>query len=76
MLPAKLSPILFSLILSGIMSLVEAGLTTFRSLGWETGFTIAWMKDWGLGWPVAFTLVIMLSPLVRRIVSWLVKADS
>jgi hypothetical protein len=37
-IPEKYAPLLFSLILSGRMSLLISGITTFRAYGWVPGF--------------------------------------
>ena len=38
MIPARYGPILFGAILSGLMSLLVSGISTFRVTGWGTTF--------------------------------------
>ena len=42
MLPRKFTPILFSLLLSGMMSLLVSGLATWRTTGLAPGFVASW----------------------------------
>lgn len=38
MLPARFAPVLFSLILSGLMSFIVTGVATWKALGFGAGF--------------------------------------
>ena len=75
MIPARFAPILFGLILSGMMSCVVSGLSTARALGLDTGVFGAWMGNWGVSWAVSFPLVLVLAPITRRIVTRLVAKN-
>ncbi|WP_026782396.1 DUF2798 domain-containing protein [Pleomorphomonas koreensis] len=68
-IPARHAPVLFSLILSGLMSLVISGVSTLRAAGLSPGFAGHWLVGWASSWPIAFPVVLMLAPLVRRIVA-------
>lgn len=74
MIPARFAPILFGFILSGLMSLIVSGLSTFRALGLGNGFGAAWMGNWAVSWAVAFPVVLLVAPITRRIVARLVSA--
>lgn len=73
MIPARLAPVLFGLILSGLMSLLVSGLSTYRSVGPIAGFLGLWMLSWLTAWVVAFPLVLLAAPLARRAVEALVR---
>ena len=73
MIPAKYAPYLFGLILSGLMSLIVSGLSTFRALGLVEGFAGLWLGNWVVSWAIAFPTVLVVAPLTRRIVARLVK---
>jgi len=73
MIPAKFAPILFGLMLSGLMSLIVSGVSTLGVLGLSEGFFAAWMGNWAFSWAVAFPTVLVVAPLVRRIVGQLTK---
>jgi hypothetical protein len=74
MIPARFAPILFGLILSGLMSLLVSGVATQRALGLPPGFVMAWIGAWLPSWAVAFPTVLVVAPFTRRIVAALTKA--
>jgi hypothetical protein len=69
MLPARFAPVLFALLLSGMMSLIVSGIATYRAIGSIDGFTAAWMGAWLPGWAVAFPTVMVVAPVTRGIVA-------
>ena len=72
MIPARFAPILFGFILSGLMSLMVSGLSTFRALGLVDGFAGVWLGNWAVSWAIAFPVVLVVAPISRRIVAKLV----
>lgn len=68
MIPKKYAPLLFSLILSGQMSLLVSGISTFRAMGWVPGFFGLWLGAWLMAWLFAFPAVLLVSPLARVLV--------
>jgi hypothetical protein len=68
MIPAKFSPLLFGAILSGLMSLLVSGVSTFRSIGPANGFLSAWIGNWLAAWLLAFPVVLLVAPLARKLV--------
>lgn len=84
MLPRRLAPFLFGLILSGLMSLLVSGIATWRVLGfgagaagtwagaWLTSWLAAWLASWLTAWLVAFPAVLVVAPFARRAVALLV----
>lgn len=76
MIPARYAPVLFGFILSGLMSLVVSGISTFRAIGLGGNFLPFWLSAWIAAWVVAFPLVLVVAPLTRRIVQRLVKPDT
>jgi hypothetical protein len=73
MIPARFAPILFGLILSGLMLCIVSGLPTVRALGIGAQTTAALIGNWAVSWSVAFPVVLVLAPIIRRIVLRLVK---
>ncbi len=47
MFPARFAPVLFGLILSGLMSCMVSGIATLRAVGLAGGFAVQWMTSWG-----------------------------
>jgi hypothetical protein len=73
MLSPRFAPILTGLILSGVMSLIVSGVSTFRALGLHEGFLASWGGAWLPSYAVAFPSVLVVAPLARRIVAGLVR---
>ena len=73
MIPPRFAKIAHSLIMSGLMSFLISGISSFRALG--TGFDTvqAWLSGWPLTWAVAFPVVLVVSPLSHRIVKSLTR---
>jgi Protein of unknown function (DUF2798) len=71
-LPAVFEPVVFGLLLSGLMSLVVSGIATFNALGFVPDLTHQWMKSWMFAWAVAFPSVLVVAPMVRRVTRALV----
>jgi len=72
MLPKKLAPMLFGLLLSGMMPLLVSGISTWRATGLVHGFAASWAGAWLIAWPIAFPAVLLAAPLARRAVNRLV----
>jgi hypothetical protein len=71
-IPARFAPVLFGFILSGLMSLLVSGISTLRAVGPVPGFGALWLGAWLTAWLVAFPVVLVVAPLARRVVGWLV----
>jgi hypothetical protein len=74
MIPARFAPLLFGFILSGMMSLIVAGIATLRIPPPADTFVPAWLGAWLSSWAVAFPVVLVVAPLTRRLVASLVRA--
>nr|WP_321442874.1 DUF2798 domain-containing protein [uncultured Cohaesibacter sp.] len=72
MIPARFAPILFGLFLSGLMSFIVSGIATYRALGLIDGFADEWIGSWLSAWAVAFPTVLVVAPLARHLVAFLV----
>jgi Protein of unknown function (DUF2798) len=73
MFPQKFAPALFGLILSGLMSLLVSGISTYRAVGLGEGFLGLWIGAWLTAWLIAFPVVLVVAPLARRAVARLVR---
>ncbi len=72
MFPKKFAPALFGLILSGLMSLLVSGISTYRAVSLGEGFIGLWTGAWLTAWLIAFPVVLVVAPLARRAVARLV----
>jgi hypothetical protein len=69
MIPQKYAPLLFGLILSGLMSLLVSGISMVRAMGLVHGFVGAWTSAWLMAWLFAFPVVLLIAPLARAAVA-------
>ena len=74
MIPARFAPILFGLILSGLMSSLVSGIATLRAVGLVQGLGRLWLGNWLSSWAVAFPAVLVVAPVTRRLVARLTRA--
>jgi hypothetical protein len=72
MFPKKFAPALFGLMLSGLMSLLVSGISTYRVVGFGESYAGVWVSAWLTAWLVAFPVVLVVAPLARRTVAALV----
>lgn len=72
-LPARYASILLPFFLTLFMTIVVSGISTLKSLGFTAAFWSNWPVAWMLSWLVAFPTVLVVLPLVRRLVAFLVE---
>lgn len=72
-MPARFAPLLFSFILSAMMSLIVSGISTYRTAGLVDGFVGLWISAWLPSWLIAFPILLLAAPVTRRLVSLLIK---
>jgi hypothetical protein len=72
MIPEKYAPVLFAAILSGMMSLLVSGISTYRAVGAVEGFLPLWGGAWLAAWVVAFPAVVLVAPLARKAVQGMI----
>lgn len=66
-LPKSYEPYAFGLLLSGLMSFIVSGLSTFLAVRSLDGFLGLWLGAWLPSWLIAFPSVLIVAPIVRRI---------
>ena len=72
----KITPeqLLTAALLSGFMSLVIAGLSTWHAaVGTVPELLHLWIGAWVRGWFIAFPLVLIAAPLARRVAGFLLR---
>lgn len=75
MLSKKFAPVLFGLILSGMMSLLVSAIATLRAIGITPDFVTTWITGWLTAWAIAFPIVLVVAPLAQKLVQrFLVRA--
>lgn len=58
-----------------MMSFIVSGLSIFLTVGEIDLLFSAWPNAWLSSWVVAFPAVLIVAPIVRRIITKIVKAD-
>ncbi len=71
-LPARYGAVVMPLVLSVMMTFIVSAVSTLRSVGPVPDFLRIWMGAWSLSWVVAFPALLMVLPVVRRVVGWIV----
>ena len=72
MIPQKFEPQLFSLVLSGLMSLLVSGISTLHAIGAVSNFAHIWASAWLAAWLFAYPAVLLVSLLARKTVQLLI----
>lgn len=72
----RLQPYLFGLFLSCFMSSIVSGISTVRAVGFSDGVLLTWLTSWMSSWAVAFPAVLVVAPIVRKIVDFIVRQIS
>lgn len=71
-LPTRCGALVTPLILSGLMTLIVSAISTLRVLGPTPAFLQSWPGAWGLSWLIAFPVLLLVLPVVRRLTALLV----
>ncbi|PYE86549.1 DUF2798 domain-containing protein [Phyllobacterium leguminum] len=70
-LPARYASVVMPFILSIMMTFVVSLISTAKSLGLgHPDLAPNWMSAWGISWLIAFPVLLMILPMVRRIVAF------
>jgi hypothetical protein len=75
--PKRFAPFLFPLLLSGFMTFLITGIYMTRVLGIDAlvndpgNFLQIWMKAYLSSWLIAYPILLLVIPVVRRVVDWL-----
>jgi len=73
MIPSRYSPYVFSFFMSLLMSGVMSFCITLLNLGWVTGLLMLWLQAWSAAFVIAFPTIVLVTPLVRKLVSLVVR---
>ncbi|MBS0484085.1 MAG: DUF2798 domain-containing protein [Proteobacteria bacterium] len=64
---------LYCLIMSATMTCCVSATVTAVNLGFSGQFIEEWLYSWGIAFPIGFAVLLLLSPLYRRVVEILVR---
>ena len=76
MLPERLAPLIFGVIVSGVMSCIITGVATLRAIGPSEEYVEVWLGAWGFSFMVAFPLLLVVAPAARKLVALLTTPRS
>lgn len=74
MIPSRYSPYVFSFFMSLLMSGVMSFCITTLNLGWVADLLWLWLKAWSAAFVIAFPTIVLVTPLVRKLVSLVISA--
>jgi hypothetical protein len=73
MIPKRFTNLVFSLFMSFIMSGMMSCIVTFINVGAVENFLFIWLKAWSMAFIIAFPILLLLTPMVKRLVSLVVE---
>lgn len=69
----KAQKLLFLLILSGMMSFIVSGISTFKVVELNHHFLSLWVSAWIIAWILAFPSVLICAPIAQKLVDIVFK---
>jgi hypothetical protein len=72
-LPARYAAIVMPFLLSLLMTCLVSLISTARSVGFTAALPPLWLGNWALSWLVAFPLMLVVLPFVKRLTAALVE---
>ena len=73
-IPNRYAAVVLPFFLSIIMTFIVSCISTIRSMGVEQFSTDIWLSAWGISWLIAFPVLLLVLPIVRKITFLLVHA--
>jgi hypothetical protein len=74
-LPASLHRFAQPLGTSFFMTFLVSGVATWRALGDVPGMFGTWMVSWMIAWAVAFPTMLVMMPVVRRALRYVIEEE-
>ncbi|MDF2178795.1 DUF2798 domain-containing protein [Aliiglaciecola sp. CAU 1673] len=74
MIPQKYTQYVFSFFMALIMSCIMSFVITLFNMGLVEGILMIWLKAWVFAFAVALPTIVVITPLVRLSVSFVVKS--
>ncbi len=73
-LPARYASVVMPFFLSLLMTCLVSLISTARSVGFNAALPPLWLGNWALSWLVAFPLMLVVLPVVRRLTAAVVES--
>ncbi len=74
-LPQKYYNVTFSFLMAFIMSALMSFVVTSYNLGFSDDLLIRWLKAWRFAFIVAFPILLVVAPVVRKFTAQLIQQD-
>lgn len=75
LIPQKYTAYVFSFLMALIMSGIMSMVITLFNIGPVDGIVAIWLKAWMLAFVVAFPIITLVVPVVRYLVSFVVRVE-
>ena len=75
-IPARYLGIVMPLVSSFFISGIISGVFTIKIIGFQPHTFSSWLSSWVLAWSIAFPSILIILPLVRRIVGFIVESPT
>ncbi|MFT3791244.1 MAG: DUF2798 domain-containing protein [Rudaea sp.] len=73
-LPARYGTLVMPLLLSIFMTCIVSLISTLKSIGMSPQLISKWLGAWGVSWLIAFPVLLLVLPVVRKATAALVRA--
>jgi hypothetical protein len=67
MISKRFAPLVFAVLLTGLMTLVISGVATAINVGFPADFVARWVRAWLPNWAIACPLLLLVRPFVQRL---------
>ncbi len=75
MIDRKYQPIVFAFFMALLMSCVMSLVISIFNVGMVDNLLHIWLKAWGFAFSAAFPIVLLVSPVVRKLVGLVIRQD-
>lgn len=72
-LPARHAAVVMPFFLSILMTCIVSMISTLKGVGWGPHFPGVWLGSWGVSWLVAFPVLLLVLPVVRKLTAMVVQ---
>ncbi|HEY0973525.1 MAG TPA: DUF2798 domain-containing protein [Solimonas sp.] len=73
-LPARYGALVLPMLLSIFMTCIVSLISTIKTIGLSPQLLTTWLGAWGLSWVIAFPVLMLMLPAVRRLTAALVRS--
>lgn len=73
LISAKYQHFVVGFFMSFLMSAIMSFVISLINLGWEQTTWSIWLHAWFMAFVVAFPVILLVGPIVRKLVAWVVK---